>query len=454
MIVEIHSECFETNIRTTMDSYGTTARIITILNHVAALRNFIDPRKNQLKFVCCWTWNIFLILMVAVVQFRVELYVLQRMPLNIEHFAYIFQYVTHAFGYTSTVIIGLYQSKNALRLMEQIDRVDENLKNLGIEIDYRRLSRHVKIVGSFWLLNAIIILGIFIAWVVRTIIPLSCSSTFTYIYITNAQSIVLYDYNTAIFWLGSRFKVINQLLKTLLPEDDERNTMESNEKFIFKPSSNFRNRLEIDCSVSARSSEVSQTSSMNDTSNFKKGSPTDGKLYLLQQIRSLHLQVCSVSKLVNQMFNVQILIYTFTTLVYISISTYWIYMEIQRKTDVVEKLDLVLIFLLDGVVGSLKIAVMSYDCEYTMGQASKMIDLIHSCTLYQESAELKDETLQFLWQISYTQLEDTNSVRYILNYGFVRDCLYFVLTYLVIMIQLSQNLTKNDQINITNGTIF
>lgn len=84
--------------------------------------------------------------------------------------------------------------------------------------------------------------------------------------------------------------------------------------------------------------------------------------------RSLHLQVCSVSKLVNQMFNVQILIYTFTTLVYISISTYWVYMEIQRKTDIVESLDLVLIFLLDGVVGTLKVAVMSYDCEYAMGQ--------------------------------------------------------------------------------------
>lgn len=94
-----------------MDSYGATARIITTLNHVAALRNFVDPRKNQLKFVCSWTWNVFLILMVTIVQFRVELYTLETMPLNIEHIAYIFQYVIHAFGYTSIVIIGLYQSK-------------------------------------------------------------------------------------------------------------------------------------------------------------------------------------------------------------------------------------------------------------------------------------------------------------------------------------------------------
>lgn len=108
--------------------------------------------------------------------------------------------------------------QNALRLMEQIDRVDENLKNLGIEIDYRRLSRHVKIVGSFWLLNAIIILGIFIAWIVRTTIPLSCSSTFTYIYITNAQSIVLYDYNTAILYVKNRKSVFNSQQNGILVE--------------------------------------------------------------------------------------------------------------------------------------------------------------------------------------------------------------------------------------------
>ena len=72
----------------------------------------------------------------------------------------------------------------------------------------------------------------------------------------------------------------------MLPsEDNESNAAESNEEIIFKPSSNFRNRLEIDCSISACSSEVSQTSSMKDTSNLKKESPTDGNLRLLQQIR-------------------------------------------------------------------------------------------------------------------------------------------------------------------------
>lgn len=435
-----------------MDSYEKTTRIITVFNYIAGLRNFIDPRKNLLKFVCSWIWNMSLIFIIAIVEFYFHLHVLRiAMPYNIERIIYVIQYSTHAFGYTSTMIIGLYQSKNVLVLIKQIDKVDENLRNLGIKIDYHNLFHHVIIVGSFWILNATIIYGIFLQWIIQQNPDLNVIvATICYTYATNAQSVILYEYNAAIFWLGSRFKMINQLLKTLLPKNDERNAKESSEEIICKPSSNFRNQLEIDCSVSARPSEISQTSSMNDTSNFKKGSPTDEKLRLFQQIRFLHLQMCNVSKMVNQIFNVQILIYTFSQLLYSSIIIYYIYMEIRRKSNL--KLVLTIIYLLDSIIGVLKIVLMSIDCEYAMKQADKIISLIHACPLYRESAELKNETLQFLWQISYTQLEDTKSVHYVLNYSFVRNCFYFALTYLVIMVQLSQNLTVTDQTTVTYKT--
>ncbi|KAK9309197.1 hypothetical protein QLX08_001141 [Tetragonisca angustula] len=339
------------------------------------------------------------------------------------------------------MIIGLYQSKNVSLLIKQIDKVDENLRSMGVEIDYHNFFRHVIIVGSFWILNVTIIYGIFLQWTVQNTPNIhAILTTVYYIYVANAHSVILYEYNATIFWLGSRFKMINQLLKMLPSEDNESNAAESNEEIIFKPSSNFRNRLEIDCSVSACSSEVSQTSSMKDTSNLKKESPTDGNLRLLQQIRFLHLQVCNVSKMINQIFNAQILIYTFAQLLYSCVCIYYVYMETRRKNNFINALALEIVYLLDSIVGVLKIAVMSIDCEYAMKQADKIISLIHACPLYRESTELKNETLQFLWQISYTQLEDTKSVHYVLNYSFVRNCFYFVLTYLVIMVQLSQNL--------------
>ncbi|XP_043507159.1 uncharacterized protein LOC122527230 [Frieseomelitta varia] len=436
-----------------MDSYEKTTRIITVFNYIAGLRNFIDPRKNLLKFICSWIWNILLIFTISIVELYFHLCALKmNMPYNIERVIYVIQYSTHALGYTCTMIIGFYQSKNVSMLIKQIDEVDENLRSLGVKIDYHNLFHRVIIVGSIWILNATIIYGILLQCIVQKTPNLEVIFvTICYTYITNAQSVILYEYNAAIFWLGSRFKMINELLKTLPSEDNESNATESNEEIIFKPSSNFRNQLVVDCSVSACSSEVSQISSMKDISNLKKVSPTDGNLRLLQQIRFLHLQVCNVSKMVNQIFNAQILIYTFSQLLYSTIIIYYIYMEIRRKNFIYE-LTLKIVYLLDSIIGVLKIAVMSIDCEYAMRQTDKIISLIHACPLYRESAELKHETLQFMWQISYTQLEDTKSVHYVLSYSFVRNCFYFVLTYLVIMVQLSQNLTVTDQTTITYET--
>ncbi|KAK9299916.1 hypothetical protein QLX08_007219 [Tetragonisca angustula] len=435
-----------------MNNYEDATRIITILNHITALRNFIDPRKNQFKFICSWIWSMTLILIIAVIQFRVEIYI-NKGRFDIEYFIYILQYATHAFGYTSSMIIGLCQSKNALALVKQIDKVDETLKKLGIKIDYGNLFHHVKIIGFFWLLNVAILYGMFIEWIVqkRPLLYLM-SSTFIYIYITNAQSVVLYDYNATIFWLKSRFKMINDLVETSLLENNETKTKESNRKIIRETSNNSQNRLEADEWLLDRSLVVSQVSSADDTSNFKQGLFIDEKARLIQQIRFLHLQVCNVSKMVNHIFNAQILIYTFAMLMYVSITTYFIYMEVRRKANILEMFDLILIFMLDGIVAILKIAVMSYDCECAMRQASKTIGLIHASPLYRESVKLKNEILQFLWQISYTQLESTKSVYYILNYNFVRDCQYLIITYLVIMVQLSQNLLSNKSVTFTNET--
>ena len=93
-----------------MNNYEDATRIITILNHITALRNFIDPRKNQFKFICSWIWSMTLILIIAVIQFRIEIYI-NKGRFDIEYFIYILQYATHAFGYTSSMIIGLCQSK-------------------------------------------------------------------------------------------------------------------------------------------------------------------------------------------------------------------------------------------------------------------------------------------------------------------------------------------------------
>lgn len=82
--------------------------------------------------------------------------------------------------------------------------------------------------------------------------------------------------------------------------------------------------------------------------------------------------MCNVSKMVNHIFNAQILIYAFTMLMYFSITTYFIYMEIRKEANILELFDLILIFILDGIVAILKIVTMSYDCECAMRQVKTL----------------------------------------------------------------------------------
>ena len=89
--------------------------------------------------------------------------------------------------------------------------------------------------------------------------------------------------------------------------------------------------------------------------------------------RFLHLQVCNVSKMINQIFNAQILIYTFAQLLYSCVCIYYVYMETRRKNNFINALALEIVYLLDSIVGVLKIAVMSIDCEYAMKQVGNLV---------------------------------------------------------------------------------
>lgn len=86
-----------------------------------------------------------------------------------------------------------------MTLIERIDKVDEIFKELGIDIEYRSLFRHTMIVGSLWLLNAVIIFALFIKMLIQhSALYTTTFLIFIYCYFTNAQSIILYDYNTAV----------------------------------------------------------------------------------------------------------------------------------------------------------------------------------------------------------------------------------------------------------------
>lgn len=79
--------------------------------------------------------------------------------------------------------------------MKLIDNVDENLKKLGCNIDYRHLYRHVLLIGALWFADTIIMIVISFAYLeaegrdIYHIVALAC-----YMYAARVGSTVLYDF--------------------------------------------------------------------------------------------------------------------------------------------------------------------------------------------------------------------------------------------------------------------
>lgn len=82
--------------------------------------------------------------------------------------------------------------------------------------------------------------------------------------------------------------------------------------------------------------------------------------------------MCNVSKMVNQIFNAQIIIYTTVILLNYSISVYFLYMQFSRVSNRIHSIELLLMYELGCVLAALKIPIMSYDCEKTMRQVKTL----------------------------------------------------------------------------------
>ncbi|XP_076683422.1 uncharacterized protein LOC143376702 [Andrena cerasifolii] len=147
--------------------------------------------------------------------------------------------------------------------------------------------------------------------------------------------------------------------------------------------------------------------------------------------------------MLNSTFDAQLLLYISTTILYLTVTLYYTYYEINKSwvrliTD--GNAGEVVISIVDSLYNCMKITVASYICECTIKQANRIIEIIHCCSVHEFDTEMRDELLQFSLQISLSQLGDSRSHFFRLNYTFLRGCISFVTTYLVIMIQWSQTI--------------
>ncbi|CAK9827725.1 Putative gustatory receptor 28a [Anthophora retusa] len=416
-------------------NFEEATKVITTINQLTSLRNFQDLKKNKLKFVCYWLYDIFLVSMYTYTKYKWELLPLKAWPQNSERLMYSFLIYVLSIAFLSLIFVGLFQSKNTMLLVKEFDKVDENLRKLGCKIEYRSLYAHVVGVGLFWLVNTLLLCIVYIKWTISIKSGMyTMASIFSYIYGTNVASIVLYDFKIYVYWLGSRFKQTNELLRTFFVEGHQIETDDS----ILDASYNSSKRFSLNRWLSEHSFHGSHVHPSHHSLNIKYESQSIKKVHLLQQIRFMHLELCGVSKKLNRIFDIQLMVYVSMMLIYITVLLYYLYTVFSDSQELLDKISVVIVYTVEVISYCAKIIIVSYSCEYTTSQANRAIEIIHACSVYEIDTELKDEILQFSLQMSHTQLGKSKSVFFRLNYTFIRNCVSFVATYLVILIQWNQ----------------
>ncbi|XP_012344965.1 uncharacterized protein LOC105736119 [Apis florea] len=433
-----------------MKSYEAATRIIIVLSYATSFR-YYEKEKNLSKFLLSWIYNIVSFVTFVYFMSCLEMHNLSGMPYNKERITYTFLLFIFVYGYIIIIITGWCKSKDVIALRKRIDQVDENLKEIGIEIEYQSVYRKVKITGLIWLIHSIVLIGLFLNSIKYKRNISEIITSFSYIYIINLESFALYDYDILVHWLRLRFEQTNELLETILSDRGKMEKGSKEDAILLSP--NFRNRSRSNDSWSfQRSLHGCQVFPVNHVPASRQG--LGEKVRLVRQIRSAQLQLSNVSKMMNNVYNVQLLTCTFIIMIYIIIDAYYIYEEIKRMIGVKKLLEMSILCIWNSFGSFMKVVYLAYYCECAINEAKRTINIIHLCPLDEKDIELRNEFLQFFFQISYTQLEESKTIDYKINYCYIRHCISFMLSYVIIMIQWSQNSSIKHHVSMENVTSY
>ncbi|XP_076378982.1 uncharacterized protein LOC117223918 [Megalopta genalis] len=229
--------------------------------------------------------------------------------------------------------------------------------------------------------------------------------------------IVVLDFMTHVCWLERSFKRTNDLLKKFLGEDCTTETEDSNNKMI----------------VSWFSSN--EVTPFGGIPIMKRQLCTLDKVNILQQIRLIHLQLCAITKLLNKIFDTQMMFYSIVIIQSVVGIFYYVYTEIDLKSPYELSF-----YVLDAIYTWLKVAVTCYFCEKSAKEAKQIVYIIHSCSIHNSDVELRNELTQFCLQVSLAEMDTNDTHLFWLNDVYILQSIGGIFTYFLIMIQWSGTL--------------
>ncbi|XP_053996971.1 uncharacterized protein LOC128886288 [Hylaeus anthracinus] len=456
-------------------SFEEATAMVTAANFIVALRNPVHS-TNKKKFLFTWMYDVLILFGITSSMLYLDFWILQKMPKNLERESYKFMIFIFAVGHVYTIVLGLNYSQDILALRERMAKMDDSLGKLGSTANYNALFYRGLIIGIMYAVYTYITCRIYLKWLLQEKMsrPLIFFASVDYVITEHISTILIYDFVTYVYWLEMKFKQTNDLMKTFFVGGCQRKTKGLDE-YTFEPERNSRHRSSR--RVTTYTSEFyfrrTRIFPISADSNTNDEQQTAKKLHLLQKMRFLHLQLCNIAKMVNRVFDKQLMMQTTVVLTTITLLLYFGYNQFSVSAGLLANLQSLLLQGLEFLCHSAKIVFASYSCEQAAKQvstsdyfsalckqailywfqANKIKEIIHAFSELVFDPEMKDEILQFSLQTSLSQIGKSKSSFFRLNYVFLRTCMSVVTTYVIIMVQLGPAFDSEEPDIIGNKTL-
>ncbi|XP_020294021.1 uncharacterized protein LOC109859834 [Pseudomyrmex gracilis] len=379
------------------------------------------------------------------------------------------------------LLLGWWFTEKFKVCQQKLAAIHETLRQLGFPVNYNKLY--------------FIMIGILVTWIIFFFI--SCVLVFIFfepdvfghfdrLYVTITFSygvcigtVVILEFYINIRGIQMKFESINRLLwensKVSLSTKEPKDYFEMNDfadimncqrqKHIFAGNILKRYRQksksQINISVMEKQKNSIKSQAQSDRpfqfqDKFREeiriqrqedySAKIEHRIYLLQIIKQIHLELCRISKTLCTIFGVQIANEIALTIMFLTGSLYNLYIQYIMKYKLSDHLtEQTIATLTMGLLDIIKLFFLSRACKTTADEGNKTIEIIHSMYGCDANADLKDEIQQFGIQLLHSPVAFTAFGLPLDNTVLTRT-LRYVTTYLVITIQVSNSLESNKTI--------
>ncbi|XP_076222331.1 uncharacterized protein LOC143174389 [Nomia melanderi] len=422
------------------NNFNDVTMIVTVFNRITGLRNLSDS-DTRYSTLLNYSYKMFVIAFTGFSVYYSHLFGLVTLRLNLKVVVYVIMGFGCFFSFICIIVLSWYHSQEFSMLKRRIAVLEESLTKLGVVINHRNILIWTIGFNIATVLNWTIIIGycIMISLRAEKQVFRMLLSQIVLNYMMNIGGLVMLDFMMYVWWLKFGFEQTNDLLKKFLVDgrqikmEDLDNKMAEDKLARVIPTQRYLSKW-----ISKYSTRRTRVIPLEKIPPVKHELQAVKRVQMIQEIRFIHLQLCRITKLVNNVFGMQLMVYTVVVVIYLSSILYYLYtIFVGSSSDTFQ----IRVFSLlpDPLYMWSKIILVTSICERAAKEANKVIVIIHECSIYDIDTELKDEVSQFSLQISLNQVGDTKCNLLPLNYSFIRQWISSMTTYLVIMIQWTQS---------------